>query len=108
MKQYALDSYDYSDKFYPLYKQYVKLRYLTVIPVLFFIGVLFLKAVPNWFRAMAIISLFGVGFLNWLYPAFILRCPNCKGKLYPGGMPNLLIRFRDGKYCPNCGAKLLK
>jgi len=107
MDQYVLNSNDYSDKFYPLYKQYIRLRYLTVIPVLL-LASLWFKIIPSSFYSIFIISLFVVGFINFIYPAFILKCPKCKGKLYPGVKPNFWIRFRNSKYCPNCGTKLLK
>ena len=107
MDQYNLNSDDYSDKFYPLYKQYVKLRYLTIIPVLLLVG-LWLKIIPSSFYSVFFVYLFVVGLINYIYPAFILVCLKCKGKLYPGIRPNFWIRFRNKKYCPNCGAKLLK
>ncbi len=107
MEQHTLNQNDYSDKFEPLYRQYVKLRYLTIIPVLLFAGIFF-KIIPISFYKIAVISLFVMAFINWLYPYIILQCPKCKGKLYPTGIPSFWIRFHNGKYCPNCGAKLLK
>ncbi len=107
MDKYTLNQNDYSDKFHPLYKQYVRLRYLTIVPVLLLAGI-WLKIIPSSFYIIFIISAVVVGLINFIYPAFILVCPKCKGKLYPGIQPNFWIKLRNGKYCPNCGAKLLK
>ncbi len=108
MDQNTNNSNDYSNEFHPKYRQYVKLRYLIIIPILLFIGVVFIKTAPNWFRYIAIFSLFAVAFINWIYPVYILRCPKCNGKLYPGMRPNIWIKFKNKKYCPNCDARLLK
>ena len=108
MEKNTYDSNDYSDEFDSRYKQYIRLRYLTIIPILLFIGVIFIKTAPDWFRYIAIASLFVVAFINWIYPAIILKCPKCNSKLYPGWRPNFWIRFKNKKYCPNCDARLLK